>query len=222
MHTSSFVCGCYSARPVSLKQTHCFRHDSCTRRLWIAKEAAVSTANVIRLLRLAADYLRDFMITKREAQQDGNAVQEEKKEGVSPNGAARKPKFSWTLVNFWLDALMLLVFLALVWVSTVIRFLFPAPSAAAGWSLWGWSMDSWTATQFALLAVLSLGILVHLMLHWSWVCGVFFGRIRRNKTGGKVPDDGIRTIYGVALMITILNVLGILIAVAAVYIQSPS
>ncbi len=133
----------------------------------------------------------------------------------------RRSAFSWTMVNFWLDTAMLVVFLALVWVSTVVRFLFPSPSGAPGWLLWGLSLDGWTSIQFALIALLSFGILVHLMLHWSWVCGVYFGRIRRSKTGGKVPDDGIRTIYGVGLMIVLLNLLGLLIAAAALSVQSP-
>ncbi len=133
----------------------------------------------------------------------------------------RKSKFSWTLLNFWLDSAMLVNFLALVCVSVVIRFVFPAASAAQGWSLWGRGIDAWMAGQFALLAVLSLGILVHVMLHWSWVCGVFFGKLWKLKKGATLPDDGTRTIYGVGFMILLLNLMGLFIAAAAICIHSP-
>ena len=146
-----------------------------------------------------------------------------------PAAVARKPqsprsrqsKWSWTILNFWLDCTLLVNFLVLVWVATVVRFVFPPATSAQGWMLWGYSINAWLQLQFALIASLSLGILVHLMLHWSWVCGVFFSRIWRRRTQAVKPDDGTRTIYGVGLMIVVLNVLGILIAAAALSIQSP-
>jgi hypothetical protein len=139
---------------------------------------------------------------------------------ISPPRA--KSKFSWTMVNFWLDGTLLIVFLSLIWVTTIIRFIFPPASAAQGWMLWGYDVDAWMEWQFALTAVFSLGILVHLMLHWSWVCGVFFSRIWRRKKADAMPDDGTRTIYGVGLMIVLLNLLGLLIAAAVLGIQPPS
>ena len=133
----------------------------------------------------------------------------------------KQKKWPWTLINFWLDSLLLLNFLALIWVSTVIRFVFPSAAISSGWSLWGYSLDAFMELQFVLTAVFAFGILLHLMLHWSWVCGVLFGKILPKQEGTALPDDGTRTIYGVGLMIVILNVLGILIAAAALTIQSP-
>ena len=135
--------------------------------------------------------------------------------------AKKKRKWPWTLINFWLDSLLLVNFLALIWVSTVIRFVFPTASISAGWTLWGFSLDAFLGLQFTLMAVFAFGIVLHLMLHWSWVCGVLFGKILPKKEGAALPDDGTRTIYGVGLMIVILNVLGIFIAAAALSIQSP-
>ena len=134
----------------------------------------------------------------------------------------RRSKLPWTLINFWLDFAMLIIFLALVFVATIIRFVFPIASAAEGWSLWGLNIDSWMAIQFSLTAVLTFAILVHLMLHWSWVCGVYFRKLRTHKKNAPMPDDGTRTIYGVGLMIVILNIMGLLIAVAALSVHAPS
>ena len=115
---------------------------------------------------------------------------------------------------------MLVVFLALVLVSTIIRFVFPAATAASGWELWGYGVDAWMSTQFALVAIMTFAIVVHLMLHWSWVCGVFFGKLYKVDRS-RLPDDGVRTIYGVGLMIVILNVMGLLIGLAALMVRSP-
>ena len=133
----------------------------------------------------------------------------------------RKTSWPWTLINFWLDSTLLVIFTALIWVSTVVRFLFPPASTAQDWMLWGLNIDQWMGLQFVLLAALTLGILIHLMLHWSWVCGVFFTRIWRRGQQAAMPDDGTRTIYGVGLMIVLLNVLGLALAAAALSVKAP-
>jgi hypothetical protein len=42
---------------------------------------------------------------------------------------------SRTLINFFLDNLMLAITLALVWTAFVLRFVFPAATRAGGWAL---------------------------------------------------------------------------------------
>jgi hypothetical protein len=125
---------------------------------------------------------------------------------------------SRTVVNFMLDAALLGAFLLLIVVSAVVRFVFPPATTAAGWRIWGFGYDDWSGLQFALVAVLTLGILVHVMLHWSWVCGVVASRVFGRK--GKV-DEGAQTLYGVGLLIVVCNVLGLLIAAAALAIREP-
>ena len=90
--------------------------------------------------------------------------------------------------------------------------------AAAGWRLWNLAYNGWASLQFALVAALALGILVHVMLHWSWVCGV---AKRRSPNKKKKPDEGTQTLYGVGLLIVIANVLGLAIAAAALSIERP-
>ncbi|MCA9175254.1 MAG: DUF4405 domain-containing protein [Planctomycetales bacterium] len=128
-----------------------------------------------------------------------------------------------TLVNFWLDVFLLVVFLVDLWTSFVLRFLFPPGTAALGWELWGWGYDHWANVQFISQCVLGIGILVHVMLHWKWVCGVLTARILPHGRGEHHTwDDGIRTIVGVGFMIVLLNILGIAFAAAALTIQGPS
>ena len=128
---------------------------------------------------------------------------------------------SRTIINFWLDCLLLVVFLLLVWVSVILRFIFPSPLASEGWTLWGWNYLQWSGFQFGVLCVLVLGILLHVMLHWSWVCGVVSTRLLPRKGKKRKSDDGMLTIYGVGLMIVILNIMGFAIAAAALTVHNP-
>jgi hypothetical protein len=128
-------------------------------------------------------------------------------------------RWSKTIINFWLDALMLLVFVALLWVATVVRFVFPAAANSDGWTLWFGSYDQWVGVQFAVIAFFALLVLIHVMLHWPWVCGVITSRMTRGK---EKMDDGTRTIVGVGFMIVLLNIMGLAIAIAALTIHGPS
>lgn len=125
---------------------------------------------------------------------------------------------SKTAINFWVDASLLITFSALVWVTVVVRYVFPPAAVATGWSLWGLTLDDWIATQFNVLAVFSLIVLLHVMLHWSWVCGVI-ARWRGQK--GKV-DEGVQTLLGVGTLIVLLNIVGALIAAAWLSVEAPN
>jgi hypothetical protein len=137
--------------------------------------------------------------------------------------AAKRPSLdlSRTTINFLLDTALLVAFLAIAWISVVLRFVFPAGTAAAGWRLWGYGFDDWSAFQFSLLCVFALGVLVHLMLHWSWVCGVVASRMSRWRGRSVRVDEGTQTLYGVGLLIVAVNVVGLLIAAAALSVRMP-
>jgi len=127
---------------------------------------------------------------------------------------------SRSLLNFLVDCVLLVIWAGLMFCSVVVRFVFPAGSEAIGWRLWGLSFDHWSSLQFNLVATLSLGVLVHLMLHWSWVCGFLATRLSGSKKA-KV-DDGLQTIYGVGALIVLLNLIGLAIAAATLTVQAPA
>ena len=126
--------------------------------------------------------------------------------------------WSWSLINLVLDAALLVVFMALCFAAVVVRFVFPPGPAAAGWMLWGLDYDAWGGVQFALLAVLAGGILVHVMFHWSWICNVLASRLIGR--GARV-DDGLQTIYGVGLLIGLLLAVGVALAAAVLTVHGP-
>jgi hypothetical protein len=142
---------------------------------------------------------------------------------AKPDGV---PKRGWTrtLTNFVLDVALLLVFVVLLGVTAVIRFVFPPVMVSTGWTLWGWSLDKWLGLQFALIVALALAVLVHVMLHWNWVCGVIansYSSYSKKKRGPVRADEASRTLWGVALLILIVNALGILLAAAALSVHRP-
>jgi len=128
---------------------------------------------------------------------------------------------SKTITNFLIDVVLLLLTVSLVWSSVILRFVFPPAGAADGWTLWGGSYQQWSDIQFALLATICLSILLHVMMHWSWVCGVVVARVLKRPPQARL-DDGTRTLYGVGLLIVLINVVGLLVAWASLSIQGPA
>lgn len=128
---------------------------------------------------------------------------------------------SRTAVNFIVDVILLLITLATIFVTTVLRFVFPAPSAAKGWTLWGSDYDSWANLQFILMSLVAGAVLIHLMLHWSWVCGVIITKLLRRPARQAKLDDGVQTLWGVSTLIVVLNVLAALVGLAYLSVQAP-
>lgn len=136
-----------------------------------------------------------------------------------PVPARRGRGWTWNDVNLVLDGVLLIVFVALCFAAVVVRFVFPPGPNATGWTLWGLDYDAWGGIQFGLVAALALGILVHVMLHWSWVCNMVAGRFLTTRPGR--VDDGLQTIYGVGLLIVLLTSIGVALAAAVLTIRGP-
>jgi len=128
---------------------------------------------------------------------------------------------SRTSLNFLLDTFLFLVTVTLLFTTAVLRFVFPVPSASVGWRLWGQSYDAWANFQFILTSIIALAILLHVMMHWSWVCGVVLTKLLRRPNRGKV-DDGVQTLWGVAMLIVVVNILGALVGLAYLMANGPT
>lgn len=129
---------------------------------------------------------------------------------------------SRTTLNFLLDTLLLIVFTILIAVTVVVRFVFPPGTQADRWVLWGHGYDAWVGLLFNLLALFTLGVLVHVMLHWTWVCGVAGSRLTKLKGRPVRIDDAAQTVYGVGLLILLLSSIGTFVAAASLRISSGS
>jgi len=145
-------------------------------------------------------------------------------ESQSASQTSTKPKksaISWTIINFLLDALLLAIFVALAAVALILRFIFPPATQADGWTLWSRDYDQWSAGCFNLFGLFALCVLVHVMLHWSWICGVVGRQISKWRRRPVRIDDAAQTVYGVGLLILLLISLGVAVAAAALSIREP-
>lgn len=131
-------------------------------------------------------------------------------------------RLSRTIVNLLLDVVLMLILLFLVGSACVVRFVFPPGTAAKGWKLWGMDYDAWANVEFITLCVILLAVLVHVMLHWNWVCSVIAARVFQLKGTGSRLDEGTQTLYGVATLIAFLGAIGILLALATLTVRSPT
>jgi hypothetical protein len=140
-----------------------------------------------------------------------------KRPAASPKPDGRR-RVSMSVINFWLDASLLVVLLLLGWVSAVLQIVFPAPTMAAGWTLWSLTYDQWRDIQFAILCTFAMGILVHVMLHWNWVCSVVATQVLHTR---ERPDEGMQTIYGVATLIILLHIIAVGVILAILFVRRP-
>lgn len=124
--------------------------------------------------------------------------------------------------NFLVDVSLLCLLIGVLWTTSVVQFVFPPASRATGWTLWGYDLDGWCTLHGLAIAAFALNVLLHLILHWSWVCGYVTTRMPggRRKVG-RIPD-GIKTIYGVSFFILVLSILGVLYTLAQFSIRAPS
>ncbi len=137
---------------------------------------------------------------------------------IAEGEATKGLRISRTVINFWLDSILMLTFVALSITAVIVQFVFPPGVAAKGWLLWGMNYGQWCSLQFGVLCVLGLGVIVHVMLHWAWVCGVVVRKLLHRK---ELPDDGIQTVYGVGLLIALLLTAATVIGFAMLTIQMP-
>ena len=121
-----------------------------------------------------------------------------------------------SLINFWIDAALLATVTFVGWVAMMMQVVFPAPTFAAGWTLWGLTYNQWHDLRFGSICFCALVILLHVMLHWNWVCSVIGAQILRLRCR---PDDEMQTMYGVATLISLLTLIlgGVIAALLTVH-----
>lgn len=130
-----------------------------------------------------------------------------------PRGEAARGSF-WsrhkTMINFWLDVALAGLFLLLAWLMIVVHLVFPR-AAGDEWRIAGFTETDFRNGQFGVFCLFSLGIVVHVMFHWDWICGVVATRLLKRKAE---KDDGTLTLIGVGVLIAAIHlvIVGVMLA----------
>lgn len=114
------------------------------------------------------------------------------------------------IINFWLDVILLVLFLVQAWMFAVLHVVFPR-GADAKYRIWGLTPLDWSESLFATFCIFAVAIVLHVMFHWAWICGIVATRILHQKAR---KDDGSHTLIGVGLGVLLIHllVIGILAA----------
>ena len=114
-----------------------------------------------------------------------------------------------TIINFWLDVILLVLFMVQAWMFAVLHVTFPR-GAGSDWKIWGATPLDWSEALFLTFCVFSAAIVLHVMFHWAWICGVVATKFLGRKPG---KDDGSHTLIGVGLLVLLVHILiiGILV-----------
>lgn len=123
-----------------------------------------------------------------------------------------------TIINFWLDVALMILFLVQGWMFAVLHVVFPR-GAGSDWTIWGATALDWSEALFNTYCVFSVAIVLHVMFHWVWICGVVATRLMGCKAG---KDDGSHTLIGVGVIVVLIHVLIVGIFAAKVSLIAPA
>ncbi|MCK4959906.1 MAG: DUF4405 domain-containing protein [Planctomycetes bacterium] len=77
-------------------------------------------------------------------------------------------------LNFWIDALTFLVFFMKIWTGLLIHYILPAGQGRGrSLFLWGLNRHDYGVIHFYMAVAMIALIIVHICLHWSWICSIW-------------------------------------------------
>ncbi len=80
------------------------------------------------------------------------------------------------LLNFIVDAVSLIAMAGLVATGLIVKYVLPAGSGGhgrgGGLKVWGWSRHDWGDLHFYIAVGILVLMVVHVALHWRWICAV--------------------------------------------------
>jgi hypothetical protein len=117
-------------------------------------------------------------------------------------------------LNFWIDLLTFIVLFAKIWTGLLLHYVLP-PGQGRGHSLelWGLDRHEYGAIHFYLAIAMIALVLIHVWLHWSWVCNSLAGLLKIRK-----PKQAKYLLYGVIsfLVVIFITLASLLLANAQV------
>jgi len=94
---------------------------------------------------------------------------------------------SKSTLNFWLDVLLFVNFLAISLTGAVLRWGVPRGRDAEKF-FWGLHRHEWQDWHFWLAIVIAVNVLFHLALHWKWIVCQSKARLTGNTPPSSCPE----------------------------------
>ena len=107
-------------------------------------------------------------------------------------------------LNFLVDLISALVLLGIIATGLVVRFVLP-PGSGHGRVLWGLDRHEWGDVHFWVAVAAGVLLLVHVALHWQWVCLTAVRLFRRRGGEHGYPSGIGRNLSGAALVVGLIG-----------------
>lgn len=110
-------------------------------------------------------------------------------------------------LNFIIDAVTFMVMLTMIATGLLVRFVLP-PGSGERRSLWDYTRHDWGDVHFWLAVALGGLVLVHLALHWGWVCSLVSRWFAGADAHGRPKSALHRNFIGVMLLLAVTGLIG--------------
>ncbi len=124
-------------------------------------------------------------------------------------------------LNLVVDVVTLLTMLFMVLTGLLLEFILP-PRRGTGshQTLWGWDRHDWGDARFWIAVGLGGLLLIHVALHWEWVCVTVGRLLQRGEDRTRLAAAPIRNAYGVVFLALSVAVVGGFLWLASANVQS--
>lgn len=107
-------------------------------------------------------------------------------------------------LNLVVDVLTFIGLMVVAVTGLLMKFVLPSGSPRMGLTLFGWDRHDWGAFHFWATVGLGVILVVHLALHWRWVCTTV-GRIVMGARQARLPAWE-RNVVGVGALVIVVGV----------------
>lgn len=116
-----------------------------------------------------------------------------------------------SLLNYFVDAGTALLILALAVTGLLLEFVLPPGTSGrrggAAWTLWDRTRHDWGEIHFYIACGLGVLLVVHVALHWTWVCALT-RRIVTLRVASVGRTRGRDAVYGIAFLGSVSALVG--------------
>jgi hypothetical protein len=108
-------------------------------------------------------------------------------------------------LNFIVDVVTLIAILGMTGTGLILKFSLPPGSGGRGLALWGLGRHEFGDIHFWIAVALGVLLIVHLVLHWSWVVGTIRRLVSRNGRPTGRPASALLNVSCAAFFIAIVG-----------------